>query len=777
MNEAELLSIVETEERKALGWGDGELSFEREQSLKYYKGELYGDEVEGRSQIVTTEVQDTVEWILPSLLKIFTASDKAVEFEPEGPEDEQAAKQATDTCNYVFYRQNSGFVNLYSLFKDALIQKNGYLKVWYEKSEKVTTEQYQALNDAELDMLVQNPAVEIVQHTAYPAPMSNFGMMQPMMLHDVVIKVKAEDGKVTICPVPPEEILVSASHRSVDPQGAPFFAHRQKKTISELKDMGFDVEELQSASDDNHLEASQEFQTRHDLSEETTYRDTDHLDPSMRGVWVTEAYLTVDFDGDGIAELRKVTKAGKTVLENEETEIIPFACLTPIINTHRHSGVSVADLVMDLQRIKSTLTRQVLDNIYLTNAPRMAVIDGQANLDDLLTVRPGGLVRMKSPNAVTPLQIPFMAQHGLAAMEYFDTVRAKRTGVTEQFAGVDADALNQTARGATIMQSNAMQRIELIARIFAETGVKNLFKLILHCLVKYNNKPMTIRLLNKFVTVDPRNWKTSMDMTVNVGLGTGDKDQQLGHLQAIAMAQAEAVKMGGLGHIVTMKNVYQTQAKIVENAGFKNVEDFWTDPDGQDHQPPPPKPDPEMIKAQAQMQLEDKKMQGQIQMKQADLQGQLLLKQADAQIQAQQSKQIEQMKMAYQLQCDRIKADAELRANAQQLEFEKWKAKVEASTKIMIARLQSKTTVKTSAMSINAAREQEGLTDVDEATGEEKPTSALSGLVDAVNMNFERLLQTQAETSGRMVEAISQSMSKPRTLLRHPETGKVMGVQ
>jgi len=625
LSDRELLNIIENEERRALGWGDGELNIERETLLNYYNQEVYGNEVEGRSQVVTSEVQDTVEWILPSLMRMFTGSDKAVEFEPERPNDEEPCKQATDACNYVFYKQNNGFLTLYSFFKDALIQKNGYVKVYYEKKDRVRKESYQGLTIEQLVMLQQDSAAKIVAATAYPDPsvpqmdpmaMAVGGVMgaQPApQLYDVQIEVTEEHGKVCVDPIPPEEMLVSPDLNTVDLQKSAFVAQRCEKTLSELKEMGYEFEDSEVlGSSDDHLETSPERLARRRYDEESLSEFDTMVNKPMRKVWVTEAYIRVDYDGDGLVELRKVVKAGKKILEHEDAEVIPFAAITPVIMTHRHVGKSVAEMVADLQIIKSTITRQVLDNVYQTNAPRHAVLtskDGEAmaNLDDLLTVRMGGIVREYAPEAVRPLAVPFMGQHGLAMMQYLDTVKDARVGFTGQFSGLDPDALNKTARGAVMQQNNAMQRIELIARIFAETGVKQLFKLMLHCLSKYHGKELIVRLRDEFVAMDPRAWNTQWDMTTNVGLGTGDKDQQLGHLMQIAQMQGAALQMPGGQLLITPQNLYNTASKIVENAGFKNVEDFWTDPQGQPFPPPPP--DPAMQKAQVDAQLKQQEFQ------------------------------------------------------------------------------------------------------------------------------------------------------------------------
>jgi len=777
MTEQELLAIIEAEEKRALGYGDGELSAEREQALKYYNGDLYGNEQEGRSSIVTREVADTVEWILPTLLDIFTASDKAVEFQPEKPNDEEATKQATDTCNYVFYKQNNGFVALYSFFKDALIQKNGYVKVYYEKGEKARKETYRGLTQGQFMQLLGQPNIEVKAHSEYPDPsvppmapmaMAVGGAMgqppQVSMLHDVIVEVTQQYGKVCVDPVPPEEMLISVDLGQVDLQKATFVAHRCQKTLSDLADMGYDTDELSAGGDDdNVVESSGEWLERRQYDEEQTYSQAESavMDPTMRKVWVTEAYIRADYDGDGIAELRKVMKCGRVVLENEETDVIPFAAITPVIMTHRHIGKSVADLIMDLQLIKSTLMRQVLDNIYFTNSPRQAVLSNsqgvpQANLDDLLTVRPGGVVREYVPNAVRPLTVPFMGQYGLQVMEYIDTVGAKRTGVTENLAGLDSDSLNKTARGATITQNNAMMRIKLIARIFAETGVKAMFKLILHCLATHQDKAMIVRLTDKFVEVDPRGWDTSWDMTVNVGLGTGNKDQQLGHLQAITQAQI-AFMQAGLP-IVNPKNIYNVQARIVENAGFKSVEEFWTDPEQQQQQPQqPPQPDPRMIQMQQEQQFKQQQAQADMQIEQAKMQQQA---QAD-----ERRMQLDVAKSQAQMQLEREKAEQDfaIEQARMQLEVEKTKAQ------IMLEQLKAKAGI--------ALQREKAQGDLSLRSGiAEMQARQMQEQPEKEDDEDEDRLAEALEGITKSFESVAAALSRPKKLIRGAD-GRAEGIE
>lgn len=658
MKKAELLALVADEESRALGQQYGELSSEREKALDYYFGRPFGNEVEGRSQIVSTDVRDSIEGILPLLLDIFTSSKSAVEFEPQGVEDEKQAKQATDLCNYVFYRQNNGFLVLYQWFKDALLQKNGIVKFWYEDYDKTRKEKYENLSELELAQMLQDPNIDISATSE-----REDGTLE------IEITVHDKGGKVCIANVPPEEFLVSPRHNSISMQAAPFAAHRCKKTISSLNEMGYDTKDLRG--DDESVESSPEYLARRQYDEETL--EVDSSDPAMRHVWVSEIYMRVDWDGDGVAELRKILKCGDTILENEEVEIIPFAAITPIIMCHRFFGLSLADQTMDIQYHKSVLWRQMMDNLYLTNNPRFGVLENQVELDDLLTGRVGGIVRHKVPNAVTPIETRFVAGQSFPMLEYLDGVKENRSGVTRYNQGSDADSLNKTATGVSRIMDAAMMRTKLIARVFAETGVVDLFKGILHCLSKYSTQPMQMRLSNGFEAIDPRQWRTMWDMTVNVGLGTGDKTQQLMQLQTVATQQFTLRQAGAAW--VTDKNLYNMARKTAELAGYPHDGLFFTDPETVPPAPPPPNPD------EGKMQIEAQKMaqQGQIaafemQAKEKELMVSTEIEKYKADLQAQTQLAMESMRQeaAKQLEVMRIDSTAQMKI------FEQNNARAEA---------------------------------------------------------------------------------------------------
>jgi hypothetical protein len=326
------------------------------------------------------------------------------------------------------------------------------------------------------------------------------------------------DGRVRVQPLPPDEFLID--RRAVSLDEAPFVAHRVKRTLSELVEMGFPKAKLANIEGDDAADYSLERLERFQDEDEMPWRNAGTLDPTMREMWITECYIRVDYDGDGIAELRKVTVAGEgaaVVLENEEIDDHPFAALTPIPMPHKFHGMSIAEQTVDLQLIKSTLWRGALDALYLSNAPQIGAVEGQVNLDDLLNRRPGGIVRLKSPDALVPITTAPLGGDVFQMIEYIDNVREQRTGVTRYNQGLDADTLNRTASGINAIQNAAQQRLELIARVFAETGVKRAFRRILELVCKHQQKPKIIRLRQRWVAMDPREWNDEMDLSVSSG--------------------------------------------------------------------------------------------------------------------------------------------------------------------------------------------------------------------------------------------------------------------
>ena len=659
MTERELKNLLEARIAEAAGGDNDAATTDRLTSMRYYRGKPFGDEIEGRSQVVSTDVADAIDSIMPGLMRVFMAGDETVRFEPTGPEDEAAASQATDYVNWIFNQQNQGFNILHAWFKDALLSRLGVVKVWWEETEEYQRESYRGLTAAEYQQIGSDPDIEVV--SASPSEVALPAMPDgspPPLLLDVTVRRRRESGCVKVAGVPPDEFLFEPS--ATDLEGIGFTAHRCLRTIASLLNDGYDRDKVMAIPSGSETEFSSERQERFEDTGITLALGTDTTsDPLMREVEVTECYIRVDFDGDDVPELRRVLIAGSggDILENEEVDGHPFAALTPIPMPHALVGESIADKVRELQRVKSTLWRQALDNLYLANNRRMAVVEGQVNLDDLLVSRPGGIVREKASGMVRPLDFSPVGREAFAMIEYVDTVREQRTGVTRYNQGLDADSLNKTATGIQIIANAAEQRIELIARVFAETGVKRLFRRILELVCKYQSAPKMIRLRGKWVPMDPRDWNDRMDLTVSVGIGTGNKTQQMNSLMTLAQMNEKIIAMqgGANGPLLTLPNVYALMKKLVEASGLKSVESYYTDPSDQALQRPkaPPPPDPAIIEAQQRSQLEGAKLGHEVKKTQAELalkERELTLKERQAITDAQLGQQKLQMEAATRAQ-------------------------------------------------------------------------------------------------------------------------------
>lgn len=626
ISESKLCAIIDHEIKHSLGLDD-QLSAARTEAFQYYMGDRVGklapSEIADSSQVVSRDVMDTIEWIMPSLMRIFTGGDEVVNFEPVGIEDENTAQQATDWCNYVFEKQNPGFIILHHWFKDALLLKTGVVKSWWEESEEESREEYAGVTIEQIAMMQEETGGEIIEQE--PLEDGTF---------NVAIKVMRKKGKICIENVPPEEFAFNRGARTAE--GITSAHHRMQRTVSELREAGYkDVEDL--VSDDSGAEWAEEATSRNDDYDLTDYGD-DSLDESMRRIWLTESYLKIDFDGDGIAEWRKVLKTGKVILDNEPCDGHPFNVISPILIPHRLVGLSIADLVMDLQEIKTSMLREMIDNMRLSNSPQVYVdMQKEVNIDDLLDRRIGGIVRGYGEHGVTPLPVSQMTPLNFTMMEYVDSIRENRTGVTRYNQGIDGNSLNKTATGISAIMGAAQQRIELVARVFAETGVKDLFQRILKLTTKYENKEKIVRLRGQFVQMDPRTWANEYDVNTSVGVGTGNKDQVAMHLSNIMGVQKEMM-MAGLP-TVDAKRIYNTAKRLAESAGFKDGDMFFLDPESDEAkaaaQQKQQQPNPEAVKAQQEMQVQQAKLQQEGQLKQQEMQQDAQLKQQEIQLDAQ----------------------------------------------------------------------------------------------------------------------------------------------
>lgn len=647
MNTDDLQVLIQREIEMALGGEGSTLSAERAENTRYYLGEKFGNEQEGRSQVVSTDVADTIEWILPHLVRIFASGENTVSFEPTGREDIEVAEQATHFVNHIWNHDNDGFLNFYTWFKDALLSKNGFVKIWWDDHFDLVRETYEGLTKEERFYILADPEVEILEETERLVE-------DGAPVYDIAVGRQKSEGRVRIEPVPPEEFLISAEAKNLE--DARFVGHRQRRTLSSLIQEGYPEDQVQDlVSDNDHL--SEEARARDTVDAATSLAGSLVSNAAMREVQVTECYIHVDLDGDGIAERRQITVAGPQarVLKNEIWEgPVPFASLTPVIMPHRFYGLAMADLVKDIQLIKSTILRQYLDGLYLANNPRQEAVE--ANIvepSELLTSRPGGIIRVKEPGSIRPLMTGFIGGQAMEGLAYADGMRENRSGVSPRTQGLSDNPLHSTASGQRMLLNASQSKIELIARIFAETGVKRAFKIILSLVSRYQNRERIVRLRNTWVAMDPREWDSEMDLRISVGLGIGDRESQT--LSAFKLLELQ--KMAFEQGFATPANMMETAEIIVGAMGFKGVERFFTlpavpqVPDGSKPTSSPWQSDADRLAAQ-----QAALMQNQASLKQAELAQKM---QEDAK-KFEQDRQLKELELQHKFRVDQMKLENEM---------------------------------------------------------------------------------------------------------------------
>ena len=686
MTEEEIKNLIEDHITSALAYVNDEVSAERETALDYYLRKPYGNEVSGKSKIVTGEVAEAVDGALPQLMKEFTQSSDAVDFLPVGDGDADVADTITQYVNHVFNKMNDGASIFHSWFWDALVQKNGVVKAYWDENIKTTTESYEGLSIDELTQLTQDENVEIVSQEILEVPVGtvdNVGNMnnevgslhqdvpEPILMYNVTLKTTVDDSKVKIVNVAPEEFLIN--DRATAIADASFVAQRSIVTRAELVEMGYDRKIIDDLAGDD-VSYVTDYNRRDSVS--GFDEDSNNADKTQQLIAYYECYLDVGND-KGEAEKRRICYAGKTILADEECDYVPFHGICPFPLPHQFYGQSLADRTMDLQFIKSTVTRQMLDNLYLTNNSRVGVVEGQVNLDDVLNSTAGGVIRMKNPAAIVPLTVQSSAGQSFPMLEYLDGVQAKRTGVSDMSQGLDANVLqNVSATAVATMTAQSQGKLELMARTFADTGVRSLFQGILQLVCKYQTQPVIMKIDNKNTPIDPREWDSQYHVTINVGLGNGSKDEQVAMLGMLLAKQEMILTQYGMSNpLVTIKQYRETLAKMINASGYKDDVQFIkeiTDEESQQfaqqsaesqNQPPP-----EVQAAQAIAKAETEKAQ----MKQQTDMAAQALKMKEAQFKV----EMEQQELALKQQKQQVDAAQSL------LDIETERAKLEADIRI-----------------------------------------------------------------------------------------------
>lgn len=816
LSEDDLKALVANEMRQSLGYLSSKLSIARQRAEYYYLGLAIGDlappEVDGRSTVVSTDVRDTIEAMLPQLMVTFCGGDEVVEFEAQGPEDETKARQATEYVNYLFYKKNNGHRIAYTWMKDALLQKNGIVKVWWDTRFEEKREEYRGCNDVALAQILEDEEVSVIEQNSYPdeedakqrakaieqltaqlqqarqaaqqgnaqavqatiqiqAQLDNIAQQPVKVLYDVVCKRVPTEGKVSIENVPPEEFLIARNAKDI--QTARFVGHRVQRTISELKSMGY--KNLDNISGEDQAQAvNMERIQRLSQNDENAYlSDNISNDPSQRSVWVMEAYVRADYDGDGISELRKVTMAGNEMLDNEEVDFCPFVSITPVPLPHVFYGLSIADLAMEIQRERTGVRRALNDNLYLDVNGRYFAVEGQVNLDDLLTSRPGGVVRIKSRDAVGRLD-QGRGDMGFAAnmLETLQQDLENRTGWSRQSMGNDAAGVKQTATAANIVTNKADMRVDLIARNFAE-GFTELFKYILKLVSQHQNKAAQVKLSGGWTPIDPREWRNQFDVNVNVGIGMGNKDQKVQHLMLMGQAQTMGLQVG----FATPENLYNASAEMAKVLGYRNADKFFTDP-AKNKNPPPP--NPEMIKLQGQMQIEQMKGQQEAQLHAMRCQHDMQVEQARMQMQ----ERVDGNRQEMEARQKTLETQQKAQVDAMQAQHQRDIESARIASQERIAALNARAQIITTKITAKA-RDDDGEADLEapEIDGPTK-TQVLVGSMgqmhaahtQALVAALENLSQIMAAVPDGIRQGVSEAMARPKTIVRGPD-GRAVGVQ
>lgn len=707
LDERELLAAIMAKEGRAYGYGDGALAITRADAIRTFLTKVDPTVPEGRSAIQSTDVRDTVLWIMPQVLRTIFSGDELVRFNPLAPEDEPKAKQETEFVNWVMLERNDAFREFSSFVQDALLVGTGYAKVWWETRSDVLVERYFGKSDDELAMLMEDEDVEVAEHDARPdeqaqeaieqqvqqlqqqlmqaqqAAQTDPGAAQAVQqitdqikqlsaqkpqLHDVVVRRKKVTEYARYTAVPPEEIMVGAEARHVPAQDLTFIQHRAEKSLSDLRQMGYEIpDDIGDWYGDTDPRYSQEELARNRYATEYMPHDNqDAADPASRHVVLRETWLRIDWDGDGIAELRRVSHVGFKILLNEECDHIPIVPFVAIPLAHRHHGIGMYEILRDLTLARQEIMRSYIDGLKAQVRPRMALDAQRVNIDDLLVARANGLVRTQGTpgDALMSLPVAPVGDVAMQGLQWMDQWAASTTGINPQMTAgqsIDASALNQTALGMSQQLSMALTRVENITRSIAD-GVRDLVQLIHALTLKHSTKQEHVKINNQWLLVDPRSWVKRDTMTVTVGLGSGTREMRAQQLMALINLLTDKIAPTGAANA---QNIYNATSRLANELGYRNADEFVSNPQ---QNPPGPPPEDPLVQAQKIKSQTDQTI------KQAELQA-------------------EQQSAAQKFQIEQASMQAESQRKAQEMqmqaELERFKAQTTAQTQIEVARIKA----------------------------------------------------------------------------------------
>jgi hypothetical protein len=738
LTDRDLVGIIKAHREDSLGAEDGDLSSQRATAMNHYHGRPYGTEVDGRSQVVSRDLAEAVDWALPAVVRAFIQSGKLAEFDPVGPEDEDLAQQESDYTNHVLLKKNPGFVILHDLVKDAMLLKNCYVKHFWHVEEKVSEEDYAGLSMDAVQKLLTDLATDGANVEVKGQEIG----IGPDGAEEIALKlqIRRKCGKLVCEAVPPEEVRVSKRCRG-SLQDSPFTEHVTRKTRSELIEMGMDrgfVDSLPAYDETDRL--SEQPVARDTVTDEGDW-DATSTDRSMDEIQYCEAYIRVDFDNDGVAELRKVVTCADRIPPgqqwNEPIEAVPMSGGVIKRVPHRHVGESLDDELADLQEIKTTLMRQMLDNIYLTNTSQW-MANERVNLEDLLRTTPGGIKRVRGDgpigDAIAPVPHASIIDKILPAVDYMDKVKETRTGIRPG-SDLDPDVLKATTKGAFLEHLNrASQKIEMITRLFAETVVKEWVLQAHAILIRHQDRAQMVQLRGKWTQVNPQEWRERSDLTVRVGLGTGNEEEKRQKLMLLAQLQVQLLQAATVAPPPIYAKGYALFEDMANAMGFEMAEKYAIAPESEEYQAMQQQlaqskgQDPELMKEQAkgqvQLAIEDKRSQLQIASKQAEMEVQAANDARDS--------EREERRMQGERELEIMRLQAEDARHQREMEFKRWEKELDAAVQVQTASMQAQATTVAS-----QAAEREIAEEVKPAGPDH--TAVLAGALEGLNATIAQL--------------------------------------
>jgi hypothetical protein len=607
-NEEELQGVLKSEMDDAKDFID-QIDEDRADATDYYLGNAPTAQSSMQSEFVSTDVRDSVLFMLPSIMRTFFGTNKIVEFIPKGPEDIDLAKQQTDYINYVIQQKNPGFKVIYDAFKDALIRKTGFVKAYWDDSITASTHEYTGLSPEAYQAITLDPNVEVIEEKA---EMESITIMNPETGEEMtqetpasfdvkIRRIKPKD-QVVIEAVPTEEILISRHARDLN--SSPYVAHRMVKTVSDLVAMGYDKEQMEQFAGSGTTVDEDSYDMEEARNPYADFTGVDRADTNNKSVLYVEHYVFYDLDGDGIDERIRVCTVGNglNIVNATPWDDLPITLFCPDPEPHTSIGSCPADYLMPIQAAKSQIMRDTLDSLGHAIFPRMGIVEGQVNIDDVLNTDIGQPIRMRAPGMVQPFSVPFVGKEAFPVLSYLDEAKENRTGVSKASAGLNAEALQSTTSAAvSATMSGAQGRVELICRHFAD-GMKDLFKLVNSLVIKHQEGQDMMRLNNEFIPVDPRYWDADKDMVINVGISKNSDEEKFQVLTSLAQKQEQIMQtLGPNNPLVNLQQYANTLTKMIEMAGFKDATTFINT----EVPPMPPqpqaeeKPDPAAMLAQA----------------------------------------------------------------------------------------------------------------------------------------------------------------------------------